>query len=159
MKWVIFVGISVVTSFLFMPEYGVEGAEKCDKGIVITIERSSCFGNCPVYSAEIHADGGVVYVGKENVKETGERRFKIPQETVQQLIREFERANYFSLKDRYDADESGMSGTDLPTTITSICLNGKKKRVVNYFGGPKKLHELEDKIDTLAGLYRLLGPR
>ena len=55
-------------------------------------------------------------------------------------------------------DENGMSVTDMPTTTTSICLNGKKKRVVNYYHAPRKLDELEDKIDSLAGLYSLLGP-
>jgi len=130
--------------------------ENCDKDIVITIARSSCFGYCPVYSAEIHANGEVVYVGRENVKEKGERRFKISQETIQQLVKEFERVDYFSLKYKYDADENGMSVTDLPTTTTSLCLDGKKKTVVNYYGAPKRLFDLEDKIDSLAGITHLL---
>ena len=83
MKWILLIGLSVVTTFL------VVRSEKCEKDIVITIQRSSCFGYCPVYSAEIYANGEVVYVGKENVKEIGERRFQISQETVQQLIKEF----------------------------------------------------------------------
>ena len=128
-------------------------AQRCDDDIVITMERSACFGSCPVYSVKIYADGSVVYIGKEFVKEVGERRFKITPERVQQLVKEFEKIDYFSLKDRYDAEV-----TDLPTTTTSICLDGKKKKVVNYFGAPQKLDELEDKIDSLAGLYRLLGP-
>ena len=152
MKWILLIGLSVVTSILVMR------SEKCEKDIVITIKRSSCYGYCPVYSAEIYANGEVRYVGKENVKEIGERRFQISQETLQQLIKEFERVDYFSLKDRYDADENGMSVTDLPTTTTSICLDGKKKRIVNYYGAPKKLFELEDKIDSLAGLHKYRGP-
>ncbi len=133
-------------------------APKCENDVVITIERSACFGSCPIYSAEIHADGEVVYRGKEFVKEVGERRFKISQEKIQELIKEFQSVDYFSLKDKYDADENGNSWTDLPTTITSICLDGKKKKVVNYLGAPKKLDALEDKIDNLAGLYKYLGP-
>ena len=152
MKWILLIGLSVITSIL------VVRSEKCEKDIVITIQRSSCFGYCPVYSAEIYANGEVLYVGKENVKEIGERRFQISRETLQQLIKEFERVDYFSLQDRYDADENGMSVTDLPTTTTSICLDGKKKRVVNYYGAPKKLFELEDKIDSLAGLHKYRGP-
>ena len=131
---------------------------KCADDVVITIERSSCFGSCPIYSAKIYADGRVVYVGKEYVKETGERRFKIAPERIQELIKEFQRIDYFSLKDKYDADDDGNSVTDLPTTITSICLDGKTKKVVNYYGAPRKLDELEDKIDSLAGLYKYLGP-
>jgi hypothetical protein len=154
----VMVGISILTLFLFMPPRRVEGSQKCEKDIVITIERTSCFGDCPVYSAQIHADGEVVYVGKRLVKEIGERRFKISQENLRRIIKEFERIDYFSLKDRYETDENGMSVTDLPTTTTSICLDGKKKTVVNYYNAPKKLFELEDKIDSLAGLYKYLGP-
>ena len=132
----------------------VSASQQCENNVVITIQRSSCFGYCPVYSAEIHADGEVVYVGKSDVKEIGERRFKISPEKVQQLIKAFEQVDYFSLKDKYDADV-----TDLPTTTTSICLDGKKKKIVNYYGAPKKLAELEHKIDVIAGLQELLGPR
>ena len=132
----------------------VSASQQCENNVVITIARSSCFGYCPVYSAEIHADGEVVYVGKSDVKEIGERRFKISPEKVQQLIKAFEQVDYFSLNDKYDADVS-----DLPTTTTSICLDGKKKKVVNYYGAPKKLAELEHKIDVIAGLQELLGPR
>jgi len=158
MQHLTLVGILVLNSFLFLPHERVELSEKCDGGIVITIERTGCFGTCPVYSAQIHADGTVVYVGKDNVKEIGERRFKISQERIQELIKEFQRINYFSLKDRYETDEKGMSVTDQPTTTTSICLDGKKKSVVNYYYAPRELDALEDKIDSLAGLYKFLGP-
>ena len=156
-KSVMSVAISVVALFFVVPFYGIAASEKCDNDVVITIERTNCFGDCPVYSAQIYADGAVVYTGKMFVKETGERRFKIPQEKLQELIKEFERVDYFSLKDKYDA-ENGMTVTDLPTTTTSLCLDGRKKKVVNYYGAPKKLFELEDKIDLLAGLYKFLGP-
>ena len=148
----VLIGIGFMISF-------VSAAQQCENNVVITIERSRCYGYCPAYSAQIHADGEVVYVGKSDVKEMGERRFKISHEKVQQLIKAFEQVDYFSLKDKYDADENGITVTDLPTTTTSICLDGKKKRVVNYFGGPKKLAELEHKIDLIAGLDKLLGPR
>jgi len=62
------------------------------------------------------------------------------------------------LKDRYDVDENGMSVTDQPTTTTSICLGGKRKRVVDYYFAPKELVQLEDRIDSLLGLYQFLGP-
>src|SRR3954466_9301949 len=142
-KWSMMVAIGVLT---LVPHYRIAAGQKCDNNIVITIERTRCYGDCPVYSAQIYADGAVVYTGKMFVKETGERRFKIPQEKVQELIKEFERVDYFSLKDKYDADEKGMIVTDLPTTTTSLCLDGRTKKVVNYYGAPKKLFELEDKI-------------
>ena len=50
------------------------------------------------------------------------------------------------------------SVTDQPTTTTSICLEGKKKRVVDYYFAPRELEQLEDEIDRLLGLYQFIGP-
>jgi len=136
----------------------IASSQKCDNNIVVTMERETCFGDCPAYSVQVYSDGTVIYVGKVNVKEIGEKRFKISQETIQAVIKEFQRINYFSLKDRYDVDETGMSVTDQPTTTTSICLGGKRKRVVDYYFAPKELVQLEDRIDSLLGLYQFLGP-
>jgi len=122
------------------------------------MERETCFGDCPAYSVQVYSDGTVIYTGKVNVKEIGEKRFKISQEKIQEVINAFQRINYFSLKDRYDVDDKGMSVTDQPTTTTSICLEGKKKRVVDYYFAPKELEQLEDEIDKLLGLYQFIGP-
>lgn len=152
------VRIILLVLLVLAPHQTLTASQKCAEDIVITIEREVCFGGCPAYSAQIYADGTVVYVGKENVKVIGEKRFKISREGIQTLIKEFERIDYFSLKDKYDVDENGMSVTDQPTTTTSICLAGKKKKVVNYYCAPKQLEQLEDKIDSVAGLFEFLGP-
>lgn len=135
----------------------VEAQQKCEGDLLITINRSGCFGDCPAYSARIYADGTVVYVGVAAVKEIGERRHKISQGAIQALIKEFQRLDYWSLRDSYEADEKGTVTLDLEKTTTSICLDGKKKQVVNVHG-PKRLDELEERIESLAGLYSLLGP-
>jgi hypothetical protein len=41
--------------------------------------------------------------------------------------------------------------TDAPTEITSITVDGKTKRITDYYGAPKKLYDLERKIDEVAG--------
>jgi hypothetical protein len=135
----------------------VEAQQSCEGNLLITINRTGCLGDCPAYSARIYADGTVVYVGAGSVKELGERRHKISQGAIQALIKEFHRLDYWSLKDSYEVDQQGRATTDVPVTTTSICLNGKRKQVVNIYG-PKRLDELEERIDSLAGLYSLLGP-
>jgi len=105
------------------------------------------------YSAEVYADGTVVYHGEACVKVMGERRHKITPDRVAQLVKAFEQVNYFSLKDAHEVDEHGLSYTDLARTTTSISMNGKYKKVVDYLCPPKELVALEDLIDKLAGLY------
>jgi hypothetical protein len=131
--------------------------KKSDSAILITIERGACYGTCPIYSAQISGDGTVVYNGIENVKIKGKKRFKIPKAKVQELVKAFENINYFSLKDKYETDERGMRIADLPPVMTSISLKGKTKKVAHYYGAPKGLRELEDKIDEIAGLKKLVS--
>ena len=143
---------------LMLLSMNVLAQQKPTSEIIITIEREACFGSCPVYSAQIYADGTVIYDGKDFVKITGKKQHKISEENLKKLIEAFEQVKYFSLKDRYDSDENGMSVTDQPTTTTTISLNGKKKKVVNYYCAPKELEKLEDNIDRIAGLYEYIGP-
>jgi hypothetical protein len=125
--------------------------------ILITIKRGGCFGPCPIYSAQIYEDGTVLYKGELFVKVEGKRQYKISQGKIKQLIEEFQRINYFSLKDKYEKDEFGVSISCQSTRTTSINLNGQKKQVVNYYGAPEMLDELEDKIDEVAELNNLIG--
>ncbi|HMO81528.1 MAG TPA: DUF6438 domain-containing protein [Pyrinomonadaceae bacterium] len=119
---------------------------------LVTISRGPCLGTCPVYSAEIYSDGTVVYVGEMFVEVVGVRRHRISEAKVRELIRAFEKADYFSLKSVYTAEI-----TCLPTTVTSFEWEGRRKSVKNYFGAPRKLERLENAIDRIAGLKELIG--
>ena len=120
-----------------------------NQDVVITLERTACFGTCPVYSLTIRGDGTVVYDGKEFVEVKGTTETTISQDQVDQLISEFEKVDYFSLNDNY----TERTITDAPTVITSIRLNGKIKTIKHYHGdlsAPEKLAELEDRIDEIV---------
>ena len=41
------------------------------KGQVAAIEKSPCFGKCPVYTMQIFKDGKVLYEGRMNTKKLG----------------------------------------------------------------------------------------
>ena len=68
---------------------------------VITLERTPCFGSCPIYKVEIFADGRIVYEGEDFVKRKGRAQDRISKAAVQQLVREFNRINYMKLEDEY----------------------------------------------------------
>lgn len=142
----------LITAFFFVLLVNPCLAQKSDPEILITIERQPCLGSCPVYSARIYTDGTVIYNGVDSVKVIGEKRYKIAEEWVKRLLEAFEKADYFSFKDEYISDENGKTLTCLPTTITSILLNGKKKQVINYYKAPKELERLETAIEFLADL-------
>ena len=119
--------------------------------IVITMKRGPCFGTCPVYSLTLYGNGTVIYEGEKFVKVTGVHIYQISQEEIKNLVNEFVRIDYFSLKDRYEA-----SITDLPSTTTSIMIDGKTKSVYNYYGAPNELYQIEKTIDETANLTSLV---
>ena len=121
--------------------------------VIITLERTACYGFCPIYSLTIHGDGTVIYEGEDFVQTVGRAETVTSKEKVQQIIAEFENINFFSLKNAY----TEKTITDAPSVITSITRNGKTKTVEHYhgdFNAPEKLTELEDKIDEIVNSER-----
>lgn len=124
----------------------------------ITLQRTGCFGSCPIYKVSISSDGSVVYVGKEYVRVKGIQRGKIEPDAAKNLLQDFLDADYFKLEDNYsyitNADGSTTMVTDLPTARTSLTVGARQKTVSDYIGAPKKLKELEEKIDSVSGIKR-----
>ena len=125
---------------------------------LITLERGACFGPCPIYQVTIASDGTVTFAGRNYVKTKGTATAQIKSEDFNQLVSEFEKLNYFSLRDQYVNTSDGCNGfmTDMPSVKTSISLNGRSKSVSHYYGcrGPEiisALTALERKIDEIAG--------
>lgn len=126
--------------------------------VIITLERTACFATCPIYKLTISGDGKVVYEGKKFVNIIRMRTTQISEDKIKELIDKFNRINYFSLKDSY---MNGICATDYPSAITSITINGKTKKITNYHGcpSPKKLQQLEDKIDKIANSNKWVGSK
>ncbi len=132
----------------------------------------------PVYKIVLFADGMVIYDGREYVKEAGIVRSTITQDQVNQLIKEFERTSYFSLRDRYEDVRDGCptSASDSAWANTSIKVNGSFKAIMHYYGCqyseppsrdhvphirelvyPKELVDLERKIDEVVNIKQWIG--
>ena len=117
--------------------------------VIITLERTACYGFCPIYTLTIHGNGTVQYEGEDYVETVGKAETVISREKVEKLISEFENINYDSLEDSY----TEKTITDAPSVITSITRNGKTKTIEHYHGDfntPEKLTALEDKIDEIV---------
>jgi len=122
-------------------------------GLAITLERTVCFGACPVYELTVYGNGTVVYEGRQFVRVVGTRTTIISQEKVRQLVSEFERIDYFALCDSYE----DYMVTDLPFAITSITIDERTKTVRHYHGdlsAPEELTELENRIDEIVDSWQ-----
>lgn len=145
-------------------------ASSIPSDLIITLERIPGLSTLPTYKIIIFADGTVIYDGREYVKTEGIVRAKISLEQVRELIEEFEKVAYFSLKDRYEIVSDGCPGsaTDSPWAFTSITINHKSKSIRHYYGCqymvpdsdrvpnlieevyPKELVRLESRIDEIV---------
>ena len=124
----------------------------------IQLERACSF-QCPNYAVTIDARGAVTYDGKSSVRVVGRQTAQIPPSVVATLLASAERIHFFDMHDAYRVIQnpdgtSVFGGSDLPTTIVTITVDGRTKRVEDYFGAPDALAQLEREIDEAARTRR-----
>lgn len=62
---------------------------------VITLERTGCFGSCPIYKLTIVADGSVAFEGRDYVR-SRKMAGRITREQLRELISAFEEIDFSS---------------------------------------------------------------
>ncbi|MEA2713779.1 MAG: hypothetical protein QOK27_1740 [Gemmatimonadales bacterium] len=129
-----------------------QSSQSATSAPVITLERTACFGSCPVYTISVTASGDVQYEGRAHVRKMGAATGRVPQELVDALLSELNRGGYFTFAERYTSPEPtcGRYVTDSPTVITSVTLGGRTKRIAHDYGcggAPGALVVLEHRID------------
>lgn len=129
--------------------------QRSSQSVMLTLERTACFGFCPIYKVTVYGNGKVVYEGKRFVKVVGTQTTMISQAAVKKLVSEFQRTQYFNLQDSYTGGH-----TDAPSAITSLVM-GKKQKTVNHYSAspnaPIKLTDLENKIDAVVNSKQWVG--
>jgi hypothetical protein len=123
---------------------------------VITLERTACFGTCPVYTVTINDDGSVVYNGTNFVDVEGEQATQIDPEIVKTAVKVFEDAGYFDWNDEY----MNMTVTDQPYVTISVTRDGDTKTISHYYGdenAPLALTYVEAWVDIIASTEQWVG--
>lgn len=132
--------------------------------VSVALERTACFGACPMYTVRLDGSGAVAYEGRRFVREVGARGGRVDADSVRALVAEFERAGFFDFADRYTPGEPTcrMAPTDLPGTVLSVTVGDRAKQVVHYSGceaAPEALTELARRVDQVAGTADWIGER
>jgi len=115
-----------------------------DKEVIISLQRTACFGTCPIYFFRISSDMSGVYHGKNFVEKIGEIEFTLSEEEINSILQKANEINYCQLEDEYFERIS-----DLPRTYIQIF----DKKILDYYGAPKELKELEKLIDNICFKY------
>jgi hypothetical protein len=113
--------------------------------LIIEMEKTGCYGQCPVYTVKIDENGRGLFIGVENTPHLGLFSFRLRVEELEGLTATFERIGFFELEDRYYDYV-----TDLPTTYLTYRSGSREKKVMDYYGAPKELKDLEKSIADLV---------
>jgi len=117
-----------------------------DQANILKIEKTECYGSCPVYSAYIKEKGWMEYYPKKNTTITKASFAKLSKKEFKALIQDVNAINSDSLKTEYD-NELLM---DAPSTFLTFYKDGKEKRIKVRAKAPKELTEIIKKVEKLV---------
>jgi hypothetical protein len=131
----------------------------------LRLERTACFGDCPVYQLEIGHDGKGKFTGIEHVKAMGAHEVQLKQDDLALLSAVLNRSGFSSWKTSYFSTEDGCETmfTDQTFVKIGVTREGKTKTVSLYHGchGPaiptEAVDWLADTIDFVANTRALKG--
>lgn len=119
---------------------------------VIYLEKTACFGSCPVFSATILANGEVFYRGKENVEKIGFYTAKIDKRQIQLIDAKLLAIGFFDLAGQYPEDENNII-LDFPWIYLFSELKDRQNHIAINNGAPAELLDfidfVEHKLDDL----------
>jgi hypothetical protein len=141
--------IAVVVAFGSAARAAQDAAIPSD--LLIKLERTACYGSCPVYSVTLDAKGNVSFSTTKGDGAVVQHTDRIAASEVAAVLATARRIGFFEMRDSYRA-----MITDLPTTFVTITANGQTKKIEDYFGAPRELKQLEILIDEAARTQRWL---
>lgn len=122
-----------------------------------TLERTACFGYCPIYKVTIFRDGIVEYQGEKFVKIVGRATGRLTRRQLAQLEELFRRNGYLGLESSYERRDA----TDLPSAFTSYSPAGGETKAIRHYQGdlsaPKALTQVEQGIDRIVNIEQWIG--
>lgn len=134
--------------FFFLLTTTFSFAQNIDESLLLaSLERTTCYGNCPYYEVKVYSNGIITYNGKQNVEYIGLHQGAISQTQIRQLLDKAKSIGYVYLDNKYPT--KGLGIIDFPVCITSIKEGGNKKMIYNRNDSPQRLVEYQDFFDEL----------
>ena len=125
----------ISSCFNFTKQKELQSPEK-----IISLEKTACFGRCPVFKIIIYNNGECLYNGIKFVKKSGKYNLKINKQEINKILSQAKKIGFDNLQNEYSERI-----TDLPTTY--IMINNKK--IKDYYGAPSELKGLEKLIEEI----------
>jgi len=108
------------------------------------MEKTMCFGQCPVYVFNIYKSGFATLDSRRNFEFIGMNKGRVSAEYMMRIVQSATNTGYFSYEHVYDAPV-----TDLPSITTILdCAEGKQW-VYNRMHAPDNLHAFESEAEMI----------
>ncbi|CAM1372637.1 DUF6438 domain-containing protein [Tenacibaculum xiamenense] len=136
-------------AFKFVTENSKEAIDKAiaeEEKVLISLSKTACFGDCPVYELTIDKEGNLTYNGIQYVKEEGVKTFKLEDNELKTLKDKLAKKDFNSFNDVYDDPEI----MDLASTY--ITYNNKQVKIRLWKDLPDELIEIHEYIGDM--LYK-----
>lgn len=132
------------------------------------LQRTACFGFCPVYEVAVDERDILVFKGERFVAETGGAASKrLPEGSFRKLVAIAE-AHKFASFDAAYPNETGSNCPQMPTDMPSVIVSYRTKRLNHAvslyqgctgFDGREALDEMILEIDAVLDIEDWIGPR
>jgi hypothetical protein len=135
------------TAALFGCSAAATAAPKPGRITEISLQRTPCFGRCPVDRVTLRSDGTATYRGERFVDRLGAYKGRFT--GFEKLAASANSAEFRALKDLASA------ATDLPSHIITVVSGGKSRTVSDYgHVAPEAFQQLDRQIVTTLGRIR-----
>ncbi len=116
--------------------------------LMLRLEKTACYGECPVFELKLYSDGKVLWHGEYFCKRLGWYEAFLPEDKVEELKKQTGDVDIFSLLDHYPP--SGPYLSELPNTILYYNDGQREKSISQNYLSPQSLIQFEEEILRIA---------
>lgn len=122
-----------------------------DSNLLVSFQRTPCFGKCPAYKMEIFKDGRAKYQGIANIPRVGSHEAQVTLDVIKMIQKKALDMKYFELANQYPTNGSDIN--DIPKAISYVRFGNDGKMIVDNFDAPKELIEFEKWLEKLSDSF------
>lgn len=120
----------------------------------VRIQRGACFGTCPTYDLLVQGSGRTILNGYRGLSYTGLYQKHLSRRDLRAMVQAIQEADFFAFEPRYD--DTRIS--DLPTFTLEVVMDGQRHEVVDRYGAPETLEQLQTRLLELIDLETGFDP-
>jgi len=100
----------------------------------IAIQRTECFGSCPIYKATFDSEGMVHFDGQGCVSKLGSHTYYVPRFRFTRTLKKANEIQFKTFRNNYRIEDCITDPGDLPSTKITIN-DGVTEKSVHYYLG------------------------